>query len=523
MSHLCVAPGHTCSRRYCGQQLALSTTGQFEGEETIIFATKSNEYGPVETNLGNLHTIIPAKVARYVRYSSAGSDHNAYVHILELDVLGERDPVPHLMYKKLDQLGGVSYALGPGLSEKKQGSYIDLQHGNQASGGYSPHGTAKSCAEPLYITVDLGKFYQLGAVRIWNYYGDLRKFCGQKLSLSLSGKFAGEEIVVWQPKEKWGPAEVQAGNLHKFKPAAARYVRYYSAGSSANNGVHMVEIDIMGLPEPLPDPRWINLDQLRGVKVVPGPGLKMKLPRSYIDMNHSPSSYRNSPTGLAKSCREPRYLTVDLGKHYSIGAVTLWNYYADGRKYCGQKLAISRTGQFAGEESVVWATNERYGPKEIQAGNKHMFKEQVGRFVRYWSAGNDRNNGVHMVEIDIWGKREPVSVDKKVCSAKHLEGSCGSRAKGCPRSDGTCGFNVYGHLKSHKGRTCDKACAGLGLHCHSGIEGSNNCRCEYMDKVAQTFSCDQDLHELKHKLSSAHYYCKCTGPKLRKKGSGTTG
>ena len=154
---------------------------------------------------------------------------------------------------------------------------------------------------------------------------------------------------------------------------------------------------------------------------------------------------------------------------------------------------------------------------ERKEGNLHSFKGQPARYVRYWSSKSDKNIGVHMVEMDIWGPREPVSIDSKQCQTLTHKGSCPAHlggAKGCPRADGTCGFNVYAHRKSDKG-TCTEACAAQGLRCHSGIEGTNNCRCSYMDKVLQTFGCGQELSSVPQKKSKAYYYCKCWGPKLK--------
>jgi hypothetical protein len=163
---------------------------------------------------------------------------------------------------------------------------------------------------------------------------------------------------------------------------------------------------------------FINLEQLKKAAVILGPGMSQKNPKSFIDMNPSPSSYPVSPTGSSKSCADPRYVTVDLGNFYEVQSATIWNYYADGRRYCGQKIALSKTGVFAGEEDVVWNPADpanlppgsppetparSYGPFERKQGNHHVWTPAVARFVRYYSARSDKNTGVHMVEIDIYG------------------------------------------------------------------------------------------------------------------------
>ena len=91
------------------------------------------------------------------------------------------------------------------------------------------------------------------------------------------------------------------------------------------------------------------------------------------------------------------------------------------------------------------------------------------------------------------------------CSAlKAPAGSCANRIT-CPRSDGSCGINTYGHRASDKGNTCGKACTKMGLSCYQGMEGTNNCACAHMDTVRQTFGCDDDLTTVAPKAHKAHY------------------
>ena len=79
-----------------------------------------------------------------------------------------------------------------------------------------------------------------------------------------------------------------------------------------------------------------------------------------------------------EDCSDNRFMTVDLGAVHSTSGVTIWHYCkpptpqghqagiswstrsdylvsADGndRGYCNQRVALSITGEFAGEEIVV--------------------------------------------------------------------------------------------------------------------------------------------------------------------------
>ena len=58
---------------------------------------------------------------------------------------------------------------------------------------------------------------------------------GQKIVLSTTGAFAGEGEVVYDSGDGFGPPETIDGNAFVFASVAARYVRHYCAGSTANH------------------------------------------------------------------------------------------------------------------------------------------------------------------------------------------------------------------------------------------------------------------------------------------------
>jgi hypothetical protein len=128
-----------------------------------------------------------------------------------------------------------------------------------------------------------------------------------------------------------------------------------------------------------------------------GMQIMMKWKRSLIDNNHNPNQWAHSPTGNTGSCKKPLWVTVNLGNYYEVGSVTVWNYYGDRRRYCGQKIALSMTGDFDGEEKVVYDTKGGYGPWETVNGSSHPFPPTVTRYIRYWSAGSTKNKGVPLL------------------------------------------------------------------------------------------------------------------------------
>merc|ERR1711964_568466 len=75
-----------------------------------------------------------------------------------------------------------------------------------------------------------------------------------------------------------------------------------------------------------------------------------------IDMDHSPGAWTSSPHAGADTCATQAYVNIDLGAPHSLSGVTIWHYYGNQRAYCSQKIALSMSGEFEGEETVVYDT-----------------------------------------------------------------------------------------------------------------------------------------------------------------------
>jgi hypothetical protein len=129
-----------------------------------------------------------------------------------------------------------------------------------------------------------------------------------------------------------------------------------------------------------------------------------------IDMSHAPSEWTTSPFGDSSDCSTRLYVTVDLGATYPVDGVTIWHYHGDPRSYCGQKVALSATGRFLGEEVVVFDTGEEFGPTERDQGNAIVFDTTAARYVRHWCGRSDQNTGIHFMEMDVYGMAVPLAV-----------------------------------------------------------------------------------------------------------------
>ena len=83
-----------------------------------------------------------------------------------------------------------------------------------------------------------------------------------------------------------------------------------------------------------------------------------------------------------------------------IDAVTIWHYWDGIRKYKNQKLEISKTGAFSGEQIEIY--NVDLGPVETESGNTITLSSTVvGRYIRHTCGGSTENNGVHFLGLKV--------------------------------------------------------------------------------------------------------------------------
>ena len=130
-----------------------------------------------------------------------------------------------------------------------------------------------------------------------------------------------------------------------------------------------------------------------------------------IDMVHNPADWTVSPHNSGRldsenafhDCLHSLYVTVDLLQNSPITGVTVWHFHGDPRQYCNQKIALSTTGAFAGEEDVVYETGPEYGPPESIEGIPRTFPPTEARYVRHWCGRSTANTGVHFLEMDVYG------------------------------------------------------------------------------------------------------------------------
>ncbi|MDP6634488.1 MAG: hypothetical protein QGG42_06300 [Phycisphaerae bacterium] len=109
-------------------------------------------------------------------------------------------------------------------------------------GKFLGHGTKGSA----WVQVDLGEVMKLGNIRVWHYYRDGRSYLENRLSISTTGKFVGEETVIFDSVKDGAYSETAAGKLFTFKSADARYIRNSLNKNTANPSTQWMEIEAYG-------------------------------------------------------------------------------------------------------------------------------------------------------------------------------------------------------------------------------------------------------------------------------------
>ena len=104
------------------------------------------------------------------------------------------------------------------------------------------------------------------------------------------------------------------------------------------------------------------------------------------------------------TCANSHWIQLDLGRDFLVGRVHRWLYFSD-RAYCNQKIELSQTGNFDGEEHIAFScdTFAQCG-NESTNGRLIEFESVQARFVRYYISRNNLDAGVgHISEIEIFG------------------------------------------------------------------------------------------------------------------------
>jgi hypothetical protein len=83
----------------------------------------------------------------------------------------------------------------------------------------------------------------------------------------------------------------------------------------------------------------------------------------------------------------------------------VWHYYRDGRSYLNNRLTVSATGKFAGEETVIFDSAKTAAYRETKDGKLFTFKPVDARYIRNTLSKNTANPSTQWIEIEAYGPR----------------------------------------------------------------------------------------------------------------------
>ena len=97
------------------------------------------------------------------------------------------------------------------------------------------------------------------------------------------------------------------------------------------------------------------------------------------------------------------WVQVDLETVQPVAFIRLWNYFRDGRTYHGNRLAVSPTGDFDGEETMIFDSRQHGEYPETIDGRVFAFDAVRARYIRSWLDSNTANPGAQWVELEAYG------------------------------------------------------------------------------------------------------------------------
>jgi uncharacterized protein YjdB len=262
-----------------------------------------------------------------------------------------------------------------------------------------------------WVKIDLGASFNINNIKLWHYFGDGRKYHDIIVQLSNDPTFSSGVTTVFNNDNdgsaKWGVGtnseyiETSSGLNITFNTVKARYVRFFSNGSTANSYNHYSEIEIN---EAQAQPASCNLALGKVINTSAGFSDISKTTDGIKSTSNFADSY---PTGGLQ------WVQVDLGESCFIRDIKVWHYFGDERKYHDVIVQLSNDPGFSTGVTTVYnndANNSSglgYGIyseyAETGAGLEIPLQNQQMRYVRFYSNGSTANSSNHYGEIEIYG------------------------------------------------------------------------------------------------------------------------
>ena len=129
-----------------------------------------------------------------------------------------------------------------GDKDSEEGYFVELDRGLQ------------------WVQIDLGAAAELYAIAVWHYHSQARAYLAVIVQVSDDPEFKKDVRTLFNNDDKnlagfgvgTAPAylEKNTGRVIPANKAVARYVRLYSAGNTANELNHYIEVEVFGRPRP---------------------------------------------------------------------------------------------------------------------------------------------------------------------------------------------------------------------------------------------------------------------------------
>jgi len=108
-----------------------------------------------------------------------------------------------------------------------------------------------------------------------------------------------------------------------------------------------------------------------------------------------------------------QWIQLDLGEKMWIDTVVIWHWYIDSRVYNDTKTAVSETGNFSGEELVLFDSKKENTYAGTPEGHVLEFEPTLVRYIRDWANGSNVNVDAHWIEIAAFSVKGPGAVSPR--------------------------------------------------------------------------------------------------------------
>lgn len=299
---------------------------------------------------------------------------------------------------------------------------------------------ADDCTVIHYFQIDLKAVYTVYSV-YYVMYWDFRNYCSQRVQLSETGEFAGEEVEVFRCDEyNECDDSTQMGRTVMVRARRARFIRIGSSRSDSDKDVHFTSVDVFFTPchalasylvQRYEGALSLYYRQDYGFPFVVSQNDYTGVTRTFFERYDDDRNRNNYAVSTNCEDVQVRYVTIDLQALYYIEAVLYVMYNSDGRTHCRERVQVSDTGEFAGEHRNYywcsgWCGNAGWHGRKVWAPGRNSGDPRGGndglapaRYVRIGVGKSDRDNYARINNIRL-DARPYLGLPKQVVAPERI-------------------------------------------------------------------------------------------------------